>query len=757
MATTSACLLIIFFAAFSLDLFFLLLQAADRLARYCSTRTPPKASTGPPAAAAKNTSIRRRAASFSPPRSSATSLKQRDFDSKYFELNPLQHSSVSRIGDGGGGWRNRVAGEQGQIPRRERLAAAPTKEQARSRAFSSGSVDTAADSARIAVPHRAAGVTNDVDGAVDGASNADRVTSDRSLRIWAQARGERAGESMRTGAPKVRAAERSTPLPPVGLGLLVPVPGRILVIAQSLAASVGVVHALCAASSRSITCVRGEHCARFPSSSGFSSSHGNNDNNSECPHAARSCPPAEKSFCEAKASSSQPSLEPEKWRGKGGSFGITESVAANVSSAASAGGSSNDHYRPSVADANAIVTVLCPPGPSRDPAGDEIAARELAVCRHPSVRLHKAAVGRRGLLECGADSAELICIVSGGGHQGQSLLRDVDGIEVGFGGLGNRGGGRQGSDGWAMSAFVDVFCVVSDLARVVVRFDDAASAEQHQVISAHVRGGGAAAACPRATFWTAKEENRRRLRRVHHWDDDECLQEEKRGEQQGGNDGTSGVFRRSGATTDGQKYLPTPPELSHHEGTPSRSPSVVLSSGQNARIFADESDTAAFHVSEVAAATGPEVGAEGEDGGDMKSGKGINAGGGRDDSGGGDGGYFEDVRGGRQPGFEGFFAIMSGYASGDVIVGNVAELLLLQVCVLSCGLEPPWVIVCSQWASLAQNVVDFFQLVFDTYAFYGFHACESQVRGAEGACCPVSMACPGLEGNYCRTASDGGG
>ena len=41
--------------------------------------------------------------------------------------------------------------------------------------------------------------------------------------------------------------------------------------------------------------------------------------------------------------------------------------------------------------------------------------------------------------------------------------------------------------------------------------------------------------------------------------------------------------------------------------------------------------------------------------------------------------YFDDARGVVHEGYHDFFATMSGYASGDVVIGNAAELLLLQV------------------------------------------------------------------------------
>lgn len=50
---------------------------------------------------------------------------------------------------------------------------------------------------------------------------------------------------------------------------------------------------------------------------------------------------------------------------------------------------------------------------------------------------------------------------------------------------------------------------------------------------------------------------------------------------------------------------------------------------------------------------------------------------------GGEGIYFNDTRGVMHVGFDDYFATMSGYVSGDVVVGNAAELLLLQVCAAS--------------------------------------------------------------------------
>ena len=45
-----------------------------------------------------------------------------------------------------------------------------------------------------------------------------------------------------------------------------------------------------------------------------------------------------------------------------------------------------------------------------------------------------------------------------------------------------------------------------------------------------------------------------------------------------------------------------------------------------------------------------------------------------------DGVYFDDTRGVVHEGFDDYYATMSGYVSGDVVIGNAAELLLLQVC-----------------------------------------------------------------------------
>lgn len=47
----------------------------------------------------------------------------------------------------------------------------------------------------------------------------------------------------------------------------------------------------------------------------------------------------------------------------------------------------------------------------------------------------------------------------------------------------------------------------------------------------------------------------------------------------------------------------------------------------------------------------------------------------------GDGGevYFDDTRGVVHEGFDDYFGTQSGYVSGDVVIGNTAELLLLQV------------------------------------------------------------------------------
>lgn len=46
----------------------------------------------------------------------------------------------------------------------------------------------------------------------------------------------------------------------------------------------------------------------------------------------------------------------------------------------------------------------------------------------------------------------------------------------------------------------------------------------------------------------------------------------------------------------------------------------------------------------------------------------------------GEGVYFDDTRGVVHEGFDDYYATMSGYVSGDVVIGSSAELLLLQVC-----------------------------------------------------------------------------
>ncbi|CAM9399544.1 unnamed protein product [Ectocarpus sp. 6 AP-2014] len=243
------------------------------------------------------------------------------------------------------------------------------------------------------------------------------------------------------------------------------------------------------------------------------------------------------------------------------------------------------------------LSVVCSPT-WWDPVADERAERELAA-RFPCVRLVKRETECECLLEVGADKADLVCVVSsrpedepttpktgGGGGDG-----DV---------LGDHSGRGQGSDVWAMGVVVDVLGLVPESTRVVVRFDDSASAEQHQVISAHVR---------------RREDARETGRR------------ERAAAESGEKQGEENLFDGRKEQTDKAQQQRDAP--------------------RNGNVGTTVEDSVDFGYS-------------------ARSGVG------------GGGVYFDDTRGVVREGFDDFFGTMSGYVSGDVVVGNAAELLLLQ-------------------------------------------------------------------------------
>lgn len=274
---------------------------------------------------------------------------------------------------------------------------------------------------------------------------------------------------------------------------------------------------------------------------------------------------------------------------------------------------------------SSAVTVLCSPA-WWDPTVDPVAERELAV-RFPSVRVCKTSPQTQGMLECGANRADLVCVVSSRVSDKHERKSDpCSSKDAGENrGLGNCQSGRmQGSDGWAIGVVVDVLGVVPASTRVVVRFDEAASAEQHQVISAHMRR--------RASALETKNKRQERAGA------------EKVAEVAHGGSGAGLVVNT----------VPAHWKLSSRENT--------LRGG--IRAISDDNSSAAFGASSYWRAL-PELCGLGEGAADGKNFV----------------GYFDDTRGVVHEGFDDFFATMSGYTSGDVVIGNAAELLLLQVCV----------------------------------------------------------------------------
>lgn len=253
-------------------------------------------------------------------------------------------------------------------------------------------------------------------------------------------------------------------------------------------------------------------------------------------------------------------------------------------------------------DGQSSVTVLCPPT-WWDPTVDEVAERKLTA-RFPSVQLRKMVAECDGLIECGCDTADLVCIVSSRVSEHEWEPFPFQRADPGGEGPSHSGRG-QGSDGWAMSVLVDVLGLAPVSTRVVVRFDDSDSAQQHQVITAHVRRRAALREQGRGAKWLT----------------DYRALEEKEHE------------------VDEEDEAPTQVSPSNENSSPRTISSHVVRRERGLR-----GDSCAS-VAGVASGV-----------------------------------YFDDTRGVVHEGFDDFFATTSGYASGDVVIGNAAELLLLQVC-----------------------------------------------------------------------------
>lgn len=275
------------------------------------------------------------------------------------------------------------------------------------------------------------------------------------------------------------------------------------------------------------------------------------------------------------------------------------------------------------------VSVLCSPA-WWDPAVDEAAERRLAA-RFPSVRLIKQETDFQCLSDVDADKADLVCVVASrpeeyGGGGGGGYGGDVSQ------GLGDSSGRGQGSDVWALGVAVDVLGLVPESTRVVVRFDDSSSAKQHQVVSAHVRRRTDARAA------------RRRERAAAAGGGEEKQEEEgKEKEAQREVGGRSGL--------DGKKTV---------AAAAAATPRSNASSSEHSRPRGRDGTrrwSAFMRVEEVL----PFVDSTEA----RRKGEGV---------------YFDDTRGVVHEGFDDYYATMSGYVSGDVVIGNAAELLLLQVC-----------------------------------------------------------------------------
>lgn len=281
------------------------------------------------------------------------------------------------------------------------------------------------------------------------------------------------------------------------------------------------------------------------------------------------------------------------------------------------------------------VSVLCSPA-WWNPAVDKPAERRLAA-RFPAVRLIKQETDFQCLVDVDADKADLICVLASrpeedGGGGGGGGVGDGDDVSQGLGDSSGRG---QGSDVWALGVAVDVLGLVPESTRVVVRFDDSTSAKQHQVISAHVRRRTDARAARRRERAAAAGGGERKR-------NEEGEQKESQDED-GVGFGAKATKHIAAAAASPAVLHPTtwPSEnMMHSERGVSRRLSV--------RMRADAADLLPFVDSAEAS----------------REGEGV---------------YFDDTRGVVHEGFDDYFATMSGYVSGDVVIGNAAELLLLQV------------------------------------------------------------------------------
>lgn len=277
-----------------------------------------------------------------------------------------------------------------------------------------------------------------------------------------------------------------------------------------------------------------------------------------------------------------------------------------------------------------VVSVMCSPA-CWNPVLDEPAERELEA-RFPSAHLIKQETECQGLLEAGANRADLICVVAsrpqedvGGGGSGGS----------GGQGLGDPNGRGQGSDVWALGVVVDVLSIVSESTRVVVTFDDSTSAEQHQVVSAHVR---------RRTEREAGRRERAAEGRGEEKGEEACegVEQELEVEMEVAVNGTKKSVPAGNDAADGA----SPHCISSLQGI-TRQRGRIGARKWSAGMLEEDDPPCSGH-SGVAGV-------------------------------GGGGVYFDDTRGVVHEGFDGYFATMSGYVSGDVVIGNAAELLLLQV------------------------------------------------------------------------------
>lgn len=276
------------------------------------------------------------------------------------------------------------------------------------------------------------------------------------------------------------------------------------------------------------------------------------------------------------------------------------------------------------------VSVLCSPA-WWDPAVDEPAEQRLAA-RFPSVRLIKQEVGFQCLIDVDADKADLVCVVASRPEEVAGCGCGGDASDASQG-LGDSGGRGQGSDVWALGVAVDVLGLVPESTRVVVRFDDSSSAKLHQVISAHVRRRTDARAVKRRERAAANGGEEKR-------------DEEGEGKESQRESGVrSGVDKRETAAT-----AAAAPASPHCNAPPSSISSHRRRSRPrrwSARMLAED---------ELPLVDSMKARREGE------------------------GVYFDDTRGVVHKGFDDYFATMSGYVSGDVVIGHAAELLLLQVC-----------------------------------------------------------------------------